>query len=638
MKPRALRRLFWALWVLVLALPAVVSAHPMGNFSISHYAAIRIEPDAVRLRYVVDLAEIPTFQALQESPLPLEPQDPAVRAYLARTVETLGDALTLELDGRRLVLRVESSDLIFPPGAGGLPTLKIGAVYRASLPPAGTSAPLVLTYRDANYPGRAGWKEIVANVAHGVTLVESTAPERDRSSELTDYPTDPAESPPQALEAQVVFTRGATPTSVARLAPVPANPPDGPSPPGRVGSATPREGRRETASAVPTTRRGATRAARPDSLDAVSGQGPRAPMAGSGQTVSPVQAGDTAAPAVPEALDLAANARSTPRDAFTALIAGPALGPSMVLFALAVAASLGAFHALEPGHGKTVVAAYLVGSRGTAGHAFLLGLVVTASHTVGVYLLGVVTLYASRHVVPERLYPWLGAASGVLIAGLGVSLLWRRLAGRSAAGHGHSHDHAHGPHTHPSSEHAEVHAHKLAHGHDAQHPEAHRPHPEADDHELGRGHDAEHAQTHVRGPARSREAEHAEAQARGLAHSHEHGHHHHHIPDGPVSLRALVALGVSGGIVPCPAALVVLLSAVAMGRVGFGLLLIVAFSVGLAAVLIAIGLLVVYARRLAARFGRIGADGPLVRRWLPITSAAVITVSGVVITVQALGG
>ena len=110
------------------------------------------------------------------------------------------------------------------------------------------------------------------------------------------------------------------------------------------------------------------------------------------------------------------------------------------------------------------------------------------------------------------------------------------------------------------------------------------------------------------------------------------------MPEGPVSLRALVALGVSGGIVPCPAALVVLLSAVAMGRVGFGLLLIVAFSVGLAAVLIAIGLLVVYARRLAARVDRAGVEGPLVRRWLPLTSAAVITVSGVVITVQALGG
>ena len=135
---------------------------------------------------------------------------------------------------------MESSDLIFPPGAGGLPTLKIGAVYRASLPPAEPSAALVLTYRDANYPGRAGWKEIVASAAPGVTLVESTAPERDRSRELTDYPTDPAESPPQALEAQVVFTRVAAPTSVARVDPAPS-PPDGPSSPGRVGSAWPRE-------------------------------------------------------------------------------------------------------------------------------------------------------------------------------------------------------------------------------------------------------------------------------------------------------------------------------------------------------------------------------------------------------------
>ena len=613
----------------MLTVPAAVSAHPMGNFSISHYAAIRIEPDAIRLRYLVDLAEIPTFQVLQESPLPLEPQHPAVRAYLERTVETLGDALTLELDGRRLTLQVESSDLIFPPGAAGLPTLKIGAVYRASLPPAEPSAALVLTYRDANYPGRAGWKEIVASAAPGVTLVESTAPERDRSGELTDYPTDPAESPPQALEAQVVFTRVAAPTSVARVDPAPS-PPDGPSSPGRVGSAWPRESRPETPSAVPTTRR-PTRQASPESSDTVFGEGLGDQPADPGRTAGPGRAGDTAAPAVPEALDLAANARSTPRDAFTALIAGPSLGPSMVLFALAVAASLGAFHALEPGHGKTVVAAYLVGSRGTAGHALLLGLVVTASHTVGVYLLGGVTLFASRHVVPERLYPWLGAASGLLIALLGVSLLWRRLASPNAAGHGHAHAPAPGPHAHPPSEHEETHARGLAHTHDAAHAEAHT-------RRLAHTHDVEHAQAHARGLAPTHDAEHAEAHARGLAHGHEHGHHHHHVPDGPVSLRALVALGVSGGIVPCPAALVVLLSAVAMGRVGFGLLLIVAFSVGLAAVLIAIGLLVVYARHLAARFGRIGADGPLVRRWLPVTSAAVITVSGVVITVQALGG
>jgi ABC-type nickel/cobalt efflux system permease component RcnA len=205
-----------------------------------------------------------------------------------------------------------------------------------------------------------------------------------------------------------------------------------------------------------------------------------------------------------------------------------------------------------------------------------------------VYLLGAVTLYASRYVVPERLYPWLGTASGLLIALLGASLLYRRLVGpRAASG-----------------------ARAPAHAHD--------------------GHDGHGALS---------QPDHDDAHARGVAHDHGHGRdHHHHVPDGPVSLRALVALGVSGGIVPCPAALVVLLSAVAMGRIGLGFLLIVAFSVGLAAVLIGIGLVVVYARRLVARLGVSGADGPLVRRWLPLTSAAVITLSGVVITVRAFGG
>ena len=157
--------------------------------------------------------------------------------------------------------------------------------------------------------------------------------------------------------------------------------------------------------------------------------------------------------------------RGTPRDAFTALIAGGSLGPGTLLFALAVAASLGALHALEPGHGKTVVAAYLVGSRGTAGHALLLGLVVTASHTVGVYLLGAVTLYASRHVVPERLYPWLGALSGILIVCLGVSLLYRRLVGALAARSGHALDHTHEHGALASSDHEEAHAHGIEHGH-----------------------------------------------------------------------------------------------------------------------------------------------------------------------------
>jgi ABC-type nickel/cobalt efflux system permease component RcnA len=519
----------------------------MGNFSISHYAAIEIEPSVVRLRYVVDLAEIPTFQALQESPLPFEPEHPAVEAYRAKVAETLRDALALDVDGRRLALQVESSDLTFPPGAGGLPTLRIGVVYRAALPHAEGTAVRELSYRDANYSDRAGWKEIVARAASGVRLVESTVPERDRSRELSDYPTDPAESPPQILEAQVAFGGTSVPTKVARL---------GPASPARLeGRVAPDRAGRAELTAPPMT---------------LAPTGPPEPDGGLARPAS-------------ESSGRTEGARRAPRDAFAALIAGRLDGVGMVLFALAVAASLGALHALEPGHGKTVVAAYLVGSRGTARHALVLGLVVTASHTVGVYLLGAVTLYASRYVVPERLYPWLGAASGLLIVVLGASLLWRRLVGPST---GHRH------HTHGS------------HG----------------------------------GQALS-EADHEQAHVQGLDHHHdlEHG-HRHHVPDGPVSLRALVALGVSGGIVPCPAALVVLLSAVAMGRIALGFLLIVAFSVGLAAVLIGIGLVVVYARRLSARFDHRGVDGPLVRRWLPLTSAAVITASGLVITVQALGG
>jgi ABC-type nickel/cobalt efflux system permease component RcnA len=523
-------RLAGLLALLLLIAPDSASAHPMGNFSISHYTAIRVEPDGVRLRYVLDLAEIPTFQALQAEGLSAESEHPGVRAYLARAVETLADGLTVELDGRRLPLRSEGAELLFPPGAGGLPTLKLGVVYRTALPRGDGASTAVLAYRDGNYPERAGWKEIVATAAPGVTLVGSTVPEHDRSRELSDYPTDPAETPPQAIEAQVVFARPTLPTSVAALAPGPATRPEGPEPPGSGGGAA--------ALPVPTARENA-RAEDP------------APA-----TLPGTDAGTTVAPL--ETRGLNANVRGTPRDAFTALIAGGALGPGMLLFALAVAASLGALHALEPGHG-------------------------TASHTVGVYLLGAVTLYASQHVVPERLYPWLGAVSGILIALLGLSLLYRRLVSFVRARSGHALDHTHEHGAHNSFDHEEVHAHGIEHGHD-------------------------------------------------------HGHHHRHVPDGPVSLRALVALGVSGGIVPCPAALVVLLSAVAMGRIGLGLLLIVAFSIGLAAVLIAIGLLVVYARRLAARFDRTGVDGPLVRRWLPLTSAAVITVSGVVITVQALGG
>ncbi len=501
--------------LVVLALPAAVAAHPLGNFSISHYTAIRVGSDHVELRYLIDMAEIPTFQELQATGLVPEAGHPTIAPYLARRAAALSDGLRLEVNGQRLPIQVVEQEAIFPPGAGGLPTLKIGVVYRAPLDGASLRPMNELRYRDENFDDRAGWKEIVAFPTGGVTFSATSVPERDRSRALSDYPVDLLNSPPQDLEAQVMFGVDSRPPAVAGEA--------GGTRPAEPGRAEP--GRTE-----------------PNQTDAA----------------------------------LRPNAQLTPRNRFTDLVATRELGFGVIATALAVSAALGAFHALEPGHGKTVVAAYLVGARGTARHAVLLGVIVTASHTAGVYLLGGVTFYASRYVVPERLYPWLAVGSGLTIAILGGVLLFRRWTGRA------DHNHAHDDHDHH---------HHAGQGHD------HGPHPHS-----------------VEG--------------------HDHGHgHNHHTHGANVSLRDLFVLGVTGGIVPCPAALVVLLSAVSLRRIGFGLVLIVAFSVGLAAVLVLLGLLMVYARRLMARFQE---DSVVITRWLPLTSSAVITLVGVVITAQGL--
>jgi len=253
------------------------------------------------------------------------------------------------------------------------------------------------------------------------------------------------------------------------------------------------------------------------------------------------------------------------------------------------------------------VAAYLVGSGGTAAHACLLGLIVTASHTAGVYLLGAVTLYASRYVVPEQLYPWFGAVSGLIIAGLGVFLFLRRYVG-GTSGYPHAHGHSH------------FYSHAHTHGRDAEYTQDH---DHDDPQQEGTHSGAEEPRAHVH----ERESHWDE-----LDHHHR-AHLHHPDPGGRVSWRQLLALGVTGGMVPCPAALVVLLSAVALHRIAFGLFLIAAFSVGLAAVLISIGLLMVYAGQFVSR---LHGDGPLMTRWLPLASAAVITALGLAIAVRAL--
>ena len=418
------RVLFLAILLLSsLANPQASDAHPMGNFSISHYAGIRVEPGFVEVRYLIDMAEIPTYQEIQDTGIVPKEGDPGLAAYLAKKAELLADGLTLQVNGHLLRLQLISQSVIFPAGAGGLPTMKLGFVYRAALEELSPGSACAVHYRDENFAGRAGWKEIVVTAEPGFELTASSAPSADRSAQLSNYPTDLLNSPPQDLEAGFSFFRSfsteSNTTAVDAVHPmrmqpavsVHGNPLDGQLPPAKVSGA-------HVASA-----------GRPESAAAIE------PSA----TKSPNTIGAPSAPAW-----LHANQQATPRNKFTELVSARNLSFWFLFTAALIAAGLGALHALEPGHGKTIVAAYLVGSRGTARHAVFLGLIVTAAHTAGVYLLGAITLYASRYIVPEQLYPWLGMISGIIIAVLASYLMVRAWTGedgdhRHEIGSAHSH-------------------------------------------------------------------------------------------------------------------------------------------------------------------------------------------------------
>jgi len=230
---------------------------------------------------------------------------------------------------------------------------------------------------------------------------------------------------------------------------------------------------------------------------------------------------------------------------FASLIGRRHLSLAVLLGSLALAMFWGAAHALSPGHGKTIVTAYLVGSRGTPWHAALLGLITTVTHTAGVFALGGVTLLLSNWIVPDQLYPWLDLSAGLLVVGVGAAVL------------------------------------------------------------VGRA-----------------------RQARAHRRSHAHNHHHEHGDE----LRSLVAVGVSGGLLPCPSALVVLLAAISLHRVGFGMLLVLAFSAGLALAITAVGLVAVLAKSAFARFDGRGRLLTL----LPAVSAGVIVLAGAAMVVRAL--
>ncbi len=457
--------------VALLGAPAA-SAHPLGNFTVNHFAAVDVAGDTIYVRFALDLAEIPTFQ---------EGADVRRPAYARR----LATQLELRVDGTRVPLTVVAHRTSERPGAGGLDTMRFDAIYRAAVPTPGTRLELI----DRSFSSRIGWREIIVTARSGARIGSSSVPAESRSNELRAYPSDLLRSPLDVRTASAGFTLGS-------------------------GSAQP-------------------------------------PRIGETSAVEHSSSG------------------------FESLIDRGNLSLGVVLVSLLIAAFWGAVHALTPGHGKALVAGYLVGTKGRPRDAVLLGATVTVTHTVGVFGLGLVTLLLSQFIVPDQLYPWLTLASGLLVVVVGIGVLRSRLRTGGWA------DHEHG---------------EGAHGHE---------HPHDDGH--GHGHDA-------------------------------HGHHHHHdharADADALSSRGILGVGVAAGLLPCPSALVVLLSAIAVHRIGFGFALIAAFSLGLAATITGIGLVAVLARR---TFSRVSLEGRAVRA-LPALSAVVILGVGVALTVKALPG
>ncbi|HEV8459616.1 MAG TPA: sulfite exporter TauE/SafE family protein [Gaiellaceae bacterium] len=412
-----MRRLLLLVTACYLLVPAAAaSAHPLGNFTINRFARVEVAGDRLYVRYVVDMAEIPTLQHVP------------VRIGGLRVI----------VDGHPVDLKLTRTALAHPQGAAGLRTTRFQAILAG--PRVTTESRVAVV--DSNYANRIGWKEIVLG-----------AGTRSTSDELRAYPKDLLRSPLEITHAS------------GTLAPNHEAPPT-----------------------------------------LLSGKALAAP-------------------------DRVADSR------FAALIGQRHLSALVVLVSMLLAVFWGAAHALSPGHGKTIVSAYMVGSRGTPWHAALLGLITTATHTAGVFALGGVTLLLSQWIVPDRLYPWLDLSAGLMVVVVGLAVL----AGR-----------------------------------------------------------ARHA------------------------HAHSHGHHHEH--------RSLLAVGISGGLLPCPSALVVLLAAISLHRVAFGMLLVVAFSLGLAVAITTVGLVAVVARRAFARFDGRGRLLTL----LPAVSAVVIVIAGVAMVARAL--
>jgi nickel/cobalt exporter len=449
-----------ALVIAGLFCAAPASAHPLGNFTINHLTKVSVSARKLKLKYVLDIAEIPTFQIMRGRGIEGNARTAGLERWSADEVAVVARDLHVTSDGAPVRLVPGLAYAMTRPGAGGLPTLYWVDEFQAALPAAAGSWRIEI--RDNVYEGRIGWRDVVV------------APEEEPTKELRSYPSALIGSPRHV-------------------------------------------------------------------------QGVSLRVAGDGRVLARTVIDGIEAAPTGSTSQIRSNALSD-------MLAKGASNPWLVLVTLLTAIGLGALHALEPGHGKTLLAVSLVGARATTRQALILAVGLTFAHTAGVLALGLLMLAAAQWIVPENVYPWITLASGVMVAALGANALSRYVKMRRGEAHEHSHA------------------------------------PEG---------------------------------------------HHHHVPAGaaPLSFRNVLLVAMSGNIAPCPAALVVLLAALTLHQLGYGLLVIVAFSMGLAGVLTGLGIALVHgATWLSNRPGlqRAVEYGPLI-------SATVIALIGAAMLGQGAG-
>jgi ABC-type nickel/cobalt efflux system permease component RcnA len=567
--------------------PAAVSAHPLGNFTINHFAGIRVTPDGLALDVVIDQAEIPTFTERHRIDLDGDGQVSAAELEAERQVACgrLAGSIQLTVDGSPRTVAVAAAGLSFPPGAGGLSTMRLVCEYTA-IAAGPLTATTTIRFADTSDQGRIGWREI-ALTGDRMTISGSDLGTTSVSGRLTHYPADLLSVPLATADVTFSAAPGGPPLGAPCIADA------------FLLSSAPTE-------TTPGFGCGAGSAATPSSAPA-AGLGSPDAVGSTGSAGSAGSAGAAGSAGSSGSLALGGAAAAVPGGVgsdVAGLLQTRDLTLPIVLVSILAAMVLGAAHAVTPGHGKTIMAAYLVGTRGTPRHALALGLTVTASHTLGVLLLAVVILSVSR-ITPESFNHVAGIASGLLVVGIGgwlfvgqgLPLIRERLATwRTERAH--------------AADHSAAHAAGAAHFH-------------ADDEPT---HDHRHAAAgHDDGTS-----------AVGW---HEHGGRGHtHLPHDGATLtwRSLFALGLFGGLVPSINALIILLATLATGRAAFGLLLVIAFGAGMAIVLGGIGLGLVYASRRMARAESI----PLRRlvAWAPAMTAVVILGVGLWVTGQAIWG